>query len=157
MKKIIFVFIISFITNLIMAQPPEGKAKAGDFYGAKIDAKNAVAAKEIPSLFKGKDTVPVKVTGKVLEVCSSKGCWLTMQINDTEKAFVKMKGYAFFVPSALSGKTIVLEGIAFTKTTSVAELKHYAQDGKKPQKEIDAITAPKNEIRLLANGILVVE
>ncbi len=140
-----------------MAQPPDGKAKAGDVYGAKTDNKNAVAATELPTLMKGKDTIPVKVTGKVLDVCSSKGCWLTLQVNDTTKAFVKMKDYAFFVPSALSGKKIVLDGIAFTKTTSVAELKHYAEDGKKSQKEIDAITAPKNEIRLLANGILVVE
>lgn len=157
MKKIILIFVITLITNLAMAQPPAGKAKVGDTYGAKIDDKNAVAVKEIPSLFKGKDTIPVKVTGKVLDVCSSKGCWLTMQVNDSTKAFVKMKGYAFFVPSALSGKNIVLDGIAFTKTTSVAELKHYAEDGKKSQKEIDAITAPKQEIRLLANGILVVE
>ncbi|MBL7911468.1 MAG: DUF4920 domain-containing protein [Bacteroidia bacterium] len=157
MKKIIFAFIIVFITNLAMAQPPDGKAKAGDVYGSKTDNKNAVAANELPTLMKGKDTIPVKVTGKVLDVCSSKGCWLTLQVNDTTKAFVKMKDYAFFVPSALSGKKIVLDGIAFTKTTSVAELKHYAEDGKKSQKEIDAITAPKNEIRLLANGILVVE
>ncbi len=157
MKKIIFVLIIAFVSSFAMAQPPAGNAKPGDIYGAKVDAKNAVAAKEIPSLFNGKDTVPVKVTGKVLDVCSNKGCWLTMQINDNEKAFVKMKDYAFFVPTALSGKTVVLEGIAFTKTTSVAELKHYAEDGKKSQKEIDAITAPKKEIRLLANGILVVE
>ena len=157
MKKIIFAFISVFITNIVMAQPPEGKAKAGDVYGAKTDNKNAVAVKELPALMKGKDTIPVKVTGKVLDVCSSKGCWLTLQVNDTTKAFVKMKGYAFFVPSALSGKNIVLDGIAFAKTTSVAELKHYAEDGKKSQKAIDAITAPKNEIRLLANGILVVE
>ena len=68
-----------------------------------------------------------------------------------------MKDYEFFVPTALSGKNVVLDGIAFTKTTSVAELKHYAQDGKKPQAEIDAITTPKSEIRFLANGILVVE
>jgi hypothetical protein len=157
MKKIILIFVMALLTNLAMAQPPAGKANVGDTYGAKIDRMNAVAVNELPSMFKGKDTIPAKVMGKVLDVCSSKGCWLTMQVNDSTKAFVKMKGYAFFVPSALSGKTIVLDGIAFTKTTSVAELKHYAEDGKKSQKEIDAITAPKQEIRLLANGILVVQ
>src|SRR4051812_4763570 len=130
MKKIILVFVIVFFTNLVIAQPPAGKAKAGDVYGAKTDAKNAVAAKELPALMKGKDTITVKVTGKVLDICANKGCWLTLQINDTEKAFVKMKDYEFFVPTALSGKNVVLDGIAFTKTTSIAELKHYAQDGK---------------------------
>jgi hypothetical protein len=41
--------------------------------------------------------------------------------------------------------------------TSVDELKHYAEDAKKSKEEIDAITEPKKEIRLTANGVLVVK
>jgi hypothetical protein len=41
-----------------------------------------------------------------------------------------MKDYAFFVPTALEGKTVVLEGSAESKTTSVKELQHYAEDAK---------------------------
>ncbi|HJV20168.1 MAG TPA: hypothetical protein VJ552_09855 [Sediminibacterium sp.] len=41
-------------------------------------------------------------------------------------------------------------------TTSVDELKHYAADAKKSKAEIDAITQPKKEIRLVAKGIKVV-
>ena len=60
-----------------------------------------------------------------------------------------MKDYAFFVPTALEGKTVVLEGSAESKTTSVKELQHYAEDAKKSQAEIDAITEPKTETRFL--------
>ncbi|MBL7933016.1 MAG: DUF4920 domain-containing protein, partial [Bacteroidia bacterium] len=67
------------------------------------------------------------------------------------------KDYGFFVPVDMVGKTVVLEGKAYNKTTSVTELKHYAEDAKKSQKEIDAITEPKNEIRFMADGIVVVE
>jgi hypothetical protein len=67
-----------------------------------------------------------------------------------------MKDYAFFVPTALKGKTVVLDGTAERKVTSVDEQKHYAEDAKKPQAEIDAITTPKEEIRFVANGIKVV-
>lgn len=70
--------------------------------------------------------------------------------------FVKMKDYAFFVPTALKGKSVILEGNAEKEITSVKELKHYAKDAKKSQSEIDAITLPKEEIRFLANGIKVV-
>ena len=73
-----------------------------------------------------------------------------------EKFFVKMKDYAFFVPTALVGKNVVLEGNAETKVISVDEQKHYAEDAKKSQAEIDAITKPKEEIRFLASGIKVV-
>jgi hypothetical protein len=92
-----------------------------------------------------------------VDVCSKKGCWMTFKINETERAFVKMKDYGFFVPMDLVGKTVVLDGHAFTKTTSVAELKHYAEDAKKSQKDIDAITEPKSEVRFMADGILVLE
>jgi hypothetical protein len=73
------------------------------------------------------------------------------------KFFVKMKDYAFFVPTALKGKTVVLEGNAETKIISVDEQKHYAEDAKKSQKEIDAITQPQEEIRFVANGIKVIK
>ena len=41
--------------------------------------------------------------------------------------------------------------------TSVEELKHYAEDAKKSQDEIDAITEPKTEIRFMASGMVVVD
>ena len=61
------------------------------------------------------------------------------------------------VPLALVGKTVVVEGSAEKKVTSVKELKHFAEDAKKPQSEIDAITKPKEEVRMQATGIKVVE
>lgn len=157
MKRIIVFALVFFSAQLLLAQPPKGKAKPGTIYGAKTDDKNSVAATELPAMLKVKDTVSVKVKAKVLNVCSQKGCWMTFKVNDEQEAFVKMKDYGFFVPMDLVGKTVVLDGNAFVKTTSVSELKHYAEDAKKPQSEIDAITQPKNEIRFMANGILVVE
>jgi len=78
-------------------------------------------------------------------------------VNDTTTAFVKMKDYAFFVPTDIVGKTVVLDGVSYVKTTSVAEQRHYAEDAKKSKAAVEAITRPKSEIRLMANGILVVE
>lgn len=37
-------------------------------------------------------------------------------------------------PLAAKGKTVVIEGEAKMKTTSVAELKHYAEDAKKSKR-----------------------
>lgn len=142
---------------ILNAQPPSGKAKPGTVYGAKTEAANAIPANELPAMLKTKDTVVAKFKAKVIDVCTKKGCWMNLQINDTTTAFVKMKDYGFFVPTDLEGKTVVLDGITYMKTTSVSELKHYAEDAKKPKSEIDAITNPKSEIRVMANGILVVE
>ncbi|MCD6067522.1 MAG: hypothetical protein K0S33_2348 [Bacteroidetes bacterium] len=157
MKKIGIIVLLIVSAGVLKAQPPKGKANAGDTYGAKVDVKDAIQAAELPAQLAKKDTVSAKIKGKAMASCASKGCWMTLQVNDSTTAFIKMKDYAFFVPMAIAGKTVVVDGVAYTKTTSVAELKHYAEDGKKSQKEIDAITQPKNEIRIMANGITVVE
>lgn len=166
MKKLVLILTMAFST-LAFAQengkkmgPPEGNALVGDLYGAKVSAKaekTAITpAKLDQKLKKSKKVENVAVRGKVTDVCDKKGCWLTVETENNEKFFVKMKDYGFFVPIALKGKNVVLEGNAETKTISVDEQKHYAEDAKKSQSEIDAITNPQEEIRFVANGIKVV-
>src|SRR5690606_19331705 len=111
----------------------------------------------LPAQLPEKGKIETKVMAEVTAVCPKKGCWVRLAVNDSTTAFVKMKHYAYFVPMALKGKTIVLEGTAEMKTTSVAELQHYAEDAGRPQAEIDAITKPEREIRLIASGIKVVK
>lgn len=141
--------------------PPAGNAVVGDTYGGSIASNAESKAISVDKLSKklkkdNKKVENVAVKGKVTDVCDKKGCWLTIQTEDNSQFFVKMKDYAFFVPTALKGKNVVLEGTAERKVTSVDEQKHYAEDAKKPQSEIDAITTPKEEIRFVANGIKVV-
>lgn len=157
MKKLTFLIFLMSLVCVSNAQPPKGKAKPGTIYGTKTDEINAVSASELPSLLAKKDTITVKIKGQAMDACTSKGCWMTVMINDSMSVFVKMKDYGFFVPQDIKGKTVVLDGTSFIKTTSVAELKHYAEDAKKSQQEIDAISKPKSEIRFMASGILVVK
>jgi len=140
--------------------PPAGNAVVGDTYGAVVvsNESKAITVDKLSKKLKkdNKKVEGIAVKGKVTDVCEKKGCWLTIQTEDNSQFFVKMKDYAFFVPTALKGKNVVLEGTAERKLTSIDEQKHYAEDAKKPQAEIDAITTPKEEIRFVANGIKVV-
>ena len=148
-------------TEVKKAGPPEGKAAIGEVYGAGVSAKaekSAVTTTKLEKKLKKTAKLEnVAVKGKVVKVCDKKGCWFTVETENNEKFFVKMKDYAFFVPTALEGKTVILEGNAETKVTTVVEQKHYAEDAKKSQAEIDAITKPEEEIRFMASGIKVVE
>lgn len=157
MKKIFSLLVIVLSASAVMAQPPAGDAKPGEWYGEKTNADGAINIAEIPAKLEKKESFDTKIKAKVLEVCSKKGCWIKLAVNDTTTAFVKMKDYAFFLPEAIKGKTIVLDGQAQMKTTSVDELKHYAEDAKKSKEEIAAITQPQKEIRFTAKGIVVVE
>jgi len=164
-KSILFLVAVS-VSSLAFSQeqkksgPPAGNAVVGDTYGSVIAAKEskAISVEKLAKKLKNdtKKVEDVTVKGKVVDVCDKKGCWLTIETEDNTQFFVKMKDYGFFVPTALKGKNVVLEGSAEKKVTSVDEQKHYAEDAKKPQAEIDAITKPKEEIRFVANGIKVV-
>ena len=150
-------FAIACISTVVIAHPPIGDARPGDVYGTITSINGAISIAEIPAMLKGDEVLTTKVKARVLDVCTKKGCWLVLEVNDSTTAFVKMKDYAFFAPVAIKNKTVVLDGEIFYKTTSVDELRHYAEDAKKSQKEIAAITQPEKEIRLTANGIQVVE
>lgn len=168
MKKLFLLITIS-LSALSFAQteekpkyaPPAGNALVGDVYGAGISTKaekKAISPEKLEKkLAKSAKNKNVAVKGKVVDVCEKKGCWMTIQTEDNEQFFVKMKDYGFFVPTALKGKNVILEGDAETKTISVDERKHYAEDAKKSQSEIDAITQPSEEIRFMASGIKVVK
>jgi hypothetical protein len=157
MKKLSIFFACVLLSAVALCQPPKGDAKPGDKYGDIKSTDGAIDIAELPGELEKKGTVTTKLKAKVLDVCPNKGCWLSLAINDSTEAFVKMKDYAFFAPLAIKGKTIILDAKASYKTISVEELKHYAEDAKKPQSEIDAIKEPKKEVRLLASGIQVVE
>lgn len=141
----------------VQAQPPKTPATPGTTFGTAITAENATAVSELPALMADKQLADVKIEGKVLDVCPKKGCWLSLEMPDKSVVFVKFKDYGFFVPLEMIGKTVVLEGQAKKVETSVEELKHYAEDAKKSKEEIAAITEPKKEIRVTANGVLVVK
>ncbi len=157
MKRIILTSALAFAATFAIAQPPAGEANPGDTYGAAVSVDGAISIAEIPARLANTESIDTRVKAKVLDVCPKKGCWISLQVNDSTTAFVKMKDYAFFTPLAIKGKTVVLDGKAFIKTTSVSELQHYAEDAKKSKEEIEAIKEPKKEIRFLANGITVVE
>lgn len=150
-----FAFVIS--ASLVMAQPPKGPVTPGTTFGGPVIVAGAVPAASLPSLLKSNQAQQLKVEGIVTDVCDKKGCWVSLEMPDKSKVFVKMKDYGFFVPVELKGKTVVIDGEAKIIKTSVEELKHYAEDAKKSKEEIDAITEPKEEIRLTATGIVIVK
>jgi hypothetical protein len=157
MEKILLSFVVLLLAVIVNAQPPAGDAKPGDWYGEKITADGAMNIADIPAKLKNTESIDTKIKAKIVDVCPKKGCWLKLQVNDSTTAMVKMKDYGFFLPVAAKGKTVVLDGEVKMKTTSVAELKHYAEDAKKSKEEIAAITKPEKEIRVTAKGIVIVE
>jgi hypothetical protein len=159
MKKLFLTLTFAAFGFIANAQPPAGDAKPGEWYGEQTTTEGALNINDVAQKLQSGSPAfeNVKIEAKVVDVCPKKGCWLKLELPNNQTAMVKMKDYGFFLPVAAKGKTVVIEGDVSMKTISVAEQKHYAEDAKKTQAEIDAITEPKNEIKVMAKGIVVVK
>lgn len=154
MKKLFSaLLIVCFSVASVVAQKDAKVAS----YGASITPDKAVDVKKLPEMMKGHDTLNVKVTGTVREVCQKKGCWMKMDMGNGETMMVHFKDYGFFVPKDCSGKRLVMEGMAFIDETSVDQLRHYAEDAGKSKEEIAKITEPERELTFEATGVLIYE
>lgn len=156
MKKILCLAIAICIGYAVNAQPPKVPANAGDHFGTtKPTPDNAITVEQAVAKVQGKtDAVDVKVKGKVTAVCQAMGCWVKVASANGEMT-VRMKDHAFFVPTALSGKNVIIDGTVQEKLTSVEELKDVAEDAGKSKEEVAKITQPKKEVVISAKGILV--
>lgn len=159
MKKLLTIGLCLLASiSLTYAQQNIKPAKAGVTYGKEIDKKDAVSVKKLESSLKDKKDFTGKIEGEVVSVCKSKGCFLTLKREGTaEPIMVRFTDYGYFVPQDLIGKTIVVEGKAKMKETSVEWLKHYAEDEGKSKEEIAKIKEPKKDISIVADGVLVVK
>jgi hypothetical protein len=154
MRKLSLFIAMLFLTISMMAQPPKGPANKGMTFGEKTTEEGAVNANELGAVIAAKPGTEVKVKGKVVDVCKMMGCWLKMETSNGI-VMIKMKDESFFVPLAVNGKTVVAQGTAALKETSVETLRHYAEDAGKTKEEIEAIKEPKKEMTMQATGILV--
>lgn len=131
------------------------KPNAVGGYGAVITKENAVSYSAFLQTYKAQSPQKVKLTAQVKGVCEKKGCWMSIDNGSEDGMMVHFKDYAFFVPRDISGKTVTMEGMIKPDTTTVAQLRHYAEDAGKSKDEIAKITEPKVELTFLADGVLI--
>ena len=156
MKKFILFAVCLGLSVLTYAQSTITPAEAGVTYGKVITADNAVNTEALNKTLSSDTVYNGKVTGKIVEVCKKKGCFMKLSQANGAPIMVQFTDYAYFMPQNIVGKTVVIAGKAKVKETSVERLKHYAADAGKTKEEIAMIKAPKKDISIMADGVLVV-
>jgi len=127
-------------------------------FGDKITSENAITSAEMLDKFKNLkvgDTLDVKFASSVKEVCSKKGCWMTVPLDKETETLVRFKDYGFFMPLDAKDSKVIVKGKAFVRVTPASELRHYAEDAGKSKEEIAKITDSKKEFAFVANGVLM--
>jgi len=126
-------------------------------FGEPITADDAISYEALLRQLGDEDSLSTKVVGQVEAVCQMKGCWMNVGSEEagSPTMIVKFKDYGFFVPMDSAGHRVVMQGYAYREVTPVDELKHLAEDAGKSKEEVDAITHPKEELKFLATGVLL--
>lgn len=128
-----------------------------EVYGAALDAQSVLPINDLATSFstmKKTDTLFTKVQGTIKEVCSKKGCWMTLDLGDEKELMVRFKDYGFFMPLEAKGD-VIINGFATISETSVEDLKHYAEDAGATELEIEAIVASELTYSFEADGVLL--
>ena len=145
-------------TEVAEPAPEEAKSEtAAGKFGADINDSGVVTLSELVTELESKDEFQGKVFGQIKEVCSKKGCWMTIDLPNGQSMRVTFKDYGFFVPLNSGGYPVVIEGIATKKVTDVETLRHFAQDAGKSKEEIEKITDSKQEYAFEAIGVIIKE
>jgi len=156
--KVFLFFILFFNCQNIKSKRLPVKIDSVSYfsYGTGFDLLNIVSTDYlIEKVENSPDSVQLKVKGKIIDVCSKKGCWMTLDTGE-DTLFIKFRDYGFFVPiDSVEGKNAVVQGDLFLDTTSVEMLKHYAEDAGKSEEEIALITEPIYELGFIADGVII--
>ena len=161
MKKILFIASIAFLVSCGNSTQSTENVEEENIeitkHGDVITEEGAISSSEFLTQFENQDSLEVKLTANIAEVCSKKGCWMKLDMENGKTMRVTFKDYGFFVPKDAAGKTAILQGVAKMDTTDVATLRHYAEDANAPQEEIDAITEPEINYSFEATGVIIKE
>ena len=142
-------------TETTETEKTEATAASGQSYGEKITSENAIAVADLEKNMLTKDSMEVKFTGEIEEVCQMKGCWVTVKMPSGEAMRVMFGEDEYFVPKDVSGRKAIMEGVAYRKIIPVDEQRHYLEDAGKSKEEIMAITQPDTTITFDAKGIII--
>lgn len=161
--NILLVFLVLLLGCKNHQKPSEGGKsvqieKNYASFGKSITFEGAIERKAMLNQFQSLtslDTVKTKFSATVLDVCKSKGCWMKLKLNNEEEVMVKFKDYGFFVPKDIEGKEVIVSGIAFVDTMSVADLRHYAEDAGESPVNIANIKEPTKTYGFEADGVLI--
>ncbi len=143
-------------TALMACQTTSKQTSDKSFHGVEFVIDETISVDEMTSkLDKNQPIEGLIMTGTVVDVCQTKGCWLTLQSENGGDVRVTFKDYGFFVPKDISGKQVVVKGIGKIEITSVADLQHFAEDEGQSKEEIAKITEPIEEYTFVAEGVKI--
>ncbi len=162
------IFLVSLVALAFSCKAPQKSAVVNysDYtvestYGEAFNVEEVTSINALAQGLESSDTLDVIVEANIEAVCKKKGCWMNLVdvVDPVEDNafFVKFQDYGFFVPVDAEGYKVLVKGKAYKEVTSVDELRHYAEDEGKSAEEIELITEPTEELKIMSTGVYKVK
>ena len=116
-------------------------------YGEAFEDGPAVPVSEALARFDDHAGKPMLFSGRIAEVCQTKGCWMMLE-HEGEAARVMFGNHAFFLPKDATGSAVV-HGVLERKELTPAQVEHFTDDSASGQ------PAAAVEYRIVAAGVRV--
>ena len=149
--------LIVFSASIFILISCTNSGKPYKSYGpGKVDSLSAIDLNDmLLQLNQNPEKVEFTFTAPVYQVCQKAGCWATVKKQNGELLRVRFKDHFLIPKNTRTGSIAYFHGEAYWDTISVALQKHFAEDSKKPEAQINKISSPKFELSFEADGVLV--
>jgi len=154
--------LLSISLLLVSCQPtetdsdsPERAEAEQTRFGQVFTPDEYVSVAALLPTITSEESQPVQVRGEVVQVCQSKGCWLTLATDGDIMVRVTFKDYEFFVPKDIAGREVLLEGITWLDEVSKDHQQHYAEDAGEAKETMESIQETKLSYYFEASGVIL--
>lgn len=126
-------------------------------YGpVEVDTTNTISLDQMVANFKANPQNNIYTfQAPLMGVCQTAGCWVSVKPSNAEPIRVRFKDHFLIPPQTEINSMAYFHGRAYFDTLSVELQKHFLEDAKASQEEIDKITTPVIELNFEADGVWV--
>lgn len=141
--RLLAVAVLSTAALFAQAGEPVATTSYGEAFAGGPSVPVSVAIAD----FDGHAGTPRSFSGRITEVCQTRGCWMMLE-DDGHVARVMFGKHAFFLPRDASGSAVV-HGVLERKKLTPEQVGHFSSDSGK------GIAAEPVEYRIVADGVRV--
>ncbi|MFM6946135.1 MAG: DUF4920 domain-containing protein [Flavobacteriales bacterium] len=153
MKRILFAI---GLTALALTSCKSSSIAYKSYGPVSVDTTQALTLDEMLTRFKANPTDQAYTfKAPLVAVCQSAGCWVNVKPSNGDLIRIRFKDHFLIPPATEAGSIAYFHGTPYLDTISVAMQKHFLEDAKASQAEIDQITTPKIELNIEADGVIV--
>ena len=148
------VILIFMAAALYVSHAVSDEPKQAAVFGEAITVSKSISIEYAISHLDELKNTAILINGKVSKVCGKKGCWMVLK-NSENSIRVTFKGYKFFVPKDIIGKSVQAQGMLHEELMNISEAKHFAKDAGQSDSQIKRIKQKVKEYRFIATAVKI--